>query len=473
MHLKINILFPILLILFVSLACSLPTSGSEPTEEEIANANATSVAATLTALAPTPASELPTEVVNPPADTPAPEAEPTASEPTPKFKPDILKLAAVDANGNLVVWQEGSSSVTLITSADITDVALSPDGEWVVYVRSTPDHTDASLWAIRFNGLDQKQLVSTVDFMSMNMGSEISDPADVTSIMPSMMKFIPGTHTLAFTNRIYFQGPGVEFNEDLWFVNVDTGEQRSFLSPGQAGQFYFSPDGQQMALVVPDRIDLLNTDGSNRRYGVLTYPFVYTYSEYAYYATPVWSPDSTFLRVAIPPQDPLGDPTGQVKIYHIPTDGSMANQLASVSVNPLGGASFAPDVNHYAYKQVIGDPAANQYSLKIADLAGMAPVEFTTGSFNFGEWAPDSSHFYFTNFDPNTTYIGQVGVPGVIALDANPVSSMHWITNESFFFVYQSAGNYQLRWGTLSTPSGEIVNLGYGERQPFYAFVTP
>jgi Tol biopolymer transport system component len=463
---KKQILFVLEIILISSLACSLPFTNNAPTSEDIAETAAAAVASTLTALAPL---EVPTEPESP-ANTPTPDTKPTAII---KSKPDVLRLAVVDSERNLHSWQEGDSLTLLVNSGDVSQAVLSPDGEWIVFTRISTDGIDVSLWAIRFDGSDQKLLVSHTDFMAMPLHPDLTDLSSILTVAPHMIKFIPGTHTVVFNIYPQFDAPGFLDNKDLWYIDVDTAERRAFLSPGQAGHFYFSPDGTQMALVTPDRIDLLNTDGSNRRIGVLSYAFVYTYSEYAYHALPVWSEDSSYLRVSIPPQDPLGDPTAPVNIYHIPTDGSLATLLTSVVVAPLENVILAPDLNHIAYKQQIGDPAENQYSLKFSDLSGSSPVEFTTGSLGFGTWAPDSSHFNFYSWNPRDTFIGQVGFPGVIAMDVNPVMNFSWITSDQFVIIYQSGTNYQLRLGTLSTPSVEIANLGSGLGNPSYDFVSP
>ena len=468
MKLKYQILVLFIVIFITSLACSIPLT-NENTAEEISKQAATAVAATLTALAPV---EAPTAVTESemPIITPLPDTEPTIII---KSKPDELRLAIVDSDGNLSTWQEGGSVNLIVNKGDVTNAVLSPDGEWVVFTRKSADGIDISLWAIRFYGSEQKSVVSHVDFMSMPMNPEITDVNSVVTISPYMIEFIPGTHTVVFNTYPQFNAPGFLDNKDLWYINVESGERRSFLSPGQAGHFYFSPDGTQMALVTPTQIDLLNTDGSNRRYAVLTHPFVYTYSEFAYHAIPLWSADGTFLRVSIPPQDPLGDASAPINIYHLYTDGSPASLLISHPVAPLDNAILAPDLNHYSFKQQIGDAADNLFSLRFADLSGGASTEFTTGSLGFGEWAPDSSHFYFFNWNPRDYFIGQMGVPGVIALDVNPVMNFKWITSDQFFFIFQSGMNYQLRMGTLSTPSVEIANLGSGLISPIYDFVSP
>lgn len=469
MCVKKQILLTVVIILLTSLACSLPFGTNGPTPEEISETAAAAVAATLTAMAPV---EAPTAITEPdsPGSTPLTDPEPTISV---KSKPDQLKLAIVDSERNLYTWQEGGSQNLIVNKGDVSQAVLSPDGEWIVFTRISPDGIDISLWAIRFDGSDQKILVSHTDFMAMPLHPDLTDLSTILTVAPHMIKFIPGTHTVVFNIYPQFDAPGFLDNKDLWYINVDTAERRAFLSPGQAGHFYFSPDGTQMVLVTPDRIDLLNTDGSNRRIGILSYAFVYTYSEYAYHAVPVWSPDSSFLRVSIPPQDPLGDPTAPVNIYHIPTDGSLATLLTSVVVAPLDNTILAPDVNHFVYKEQIGDPAENLFSLKFSDLSGSSSSEFTTGSLGFSNWAPDSSHFSFYTWNPRETFIGQVGVPGVIAVDMSPAMNFSWITSDQFVFIYQSGTTYQLRLGTLSTPSVEIANLGSGLGNPAYDFVSP
>lgn len=469
MRVKNQFFLIVVIILLPSLACSLPFGSNGPTPEEISETAAAAVEATLTAMAPV---EAPTAITEPesPGSTPLPDTEPTTII---KSKPNELRLAIVDSDKNLLTWQEGGSPTVVVNKGDVSKAVLSPDGEWIVFTRISPDGIDISLWAIRFDGREQKILVSHTDFMAMPLHPDLTDLSTILTVAPYMIKFIPGTHTVVFNIYPQFDAPGFLDNKDLWYIDVDTAERRPFLSPGQAGHFYFSPDGMQMALVTPDRIDLLNTDGSNRRIGVLSYSFVYTYSEYAYHATPVWSPDSSYLRVSIPPQDPLGDPTAPVNIYHLPTDGSLATLLTSVVVAPLDNAILAPDVNHFVYKEQIGNPAENLFSLKLSDLTGGTPFEFTTGSLGFGNWAPDSSHFTFYTWNPRETFIGQVGVPGVIAVDMSPAMNFSWTTSDQFVFIYQSGTNYQLRMGTLSTPSVEIANLGSGLGSPMYEFVSP
>ena len=86
----------------------------------------------------------------------------------------------------------------------------------------------------------------------------------------------------------------------LWAIRSDgsAGMRNEVLSPESGGLFYFSPDGVQVALVQPDSISMAIADGSGLRERVLVYPRVITYSEYHYYASPVWAPGAShFLFV--------------------------------------------------------------------------------------------------------------------------------------------------------------------------------
>lgn len=470
-----SILLPLIVMILSSLACSIPLGDLGSSGETIADQAATAVSGTLTALAPMeePSPETEGEI---PIETPVPDVVPTemVEEPEPVINsaPDELRVVMVDSNKNLLVWQEGGSLTEIVGSGMVSKAILSPDGEWIAYTTTTSDGIIIELWAIRFDGSDQKLLVTHDDFMAMPLHPDFVD-STILTISPYMMKFIPASHTLAFNTYPQFEGPGLMDNKDLWLVDVETAERRSFLSPGQAGHFYFSPDGSQMALVTPDRIDLLNTDGSNRRFGVLNYPFVLTYSEYAFHAIPVWAADGSHLRVSIPPQDSLGDPTAPTNIYHLHTDGSPATLLTSVVVAPLERVTLAPDLNHFAFIEEIGDPGDGILSLKLSDLSGGIPIEFYSGSIGFGSWAPDSSHFNFNQFNPNQYFIAQREDPGVIGIDSSYVMDFNWITSDRFIFKSQSGDEVELRIGTLSTATSLIANLGSGSHFAQYDFVHP
>ena len=133
MHGKKQILIAVVMILLTSLACSIPFSNNGPTPEDISATAAAAVSATLTAMAPV---EVPTAIpdVETPMDTPIPETTPTTVV---KSKPDQLRLAMVDSNQNLSSWQEDGSLSLIVNTGDVSQAVLSPDGEWIVFTRTS------------------------------------------------------------------------------------------------------------------------------------------------------------------------------------------------------------------------------------------------------------------------------------------------------------------------------------------------
>ncbi len=465
---RFQILLPIGLILILTVACSLPGSPT-PTPEDISKRVETAAAATITALAP-----LPTEVgiATPLPD--LPEATPTeipTNTPEPSG-PAEVRLVYNDTNGLLWAWAEGGSPLQITSSGNVSDVRLSPHGEWVVYTRTISEGRDVSLWAIRFDGSQEQQLVSQAEFNAMPLHPDIF-AGDVLSNQPYQIKFIPGGNTLAFTTYPQFEGSGLYDNKDLWLIDLENGTRSNLLPAGQAGHFYFSPDGSQMALVTPEDISLINTDGSNRRDAVLTYPFVYTYSEYAYHAEPVWAADGSFLRVTIPPQDPLGDPSALGHIYQIPTDGSPASMLGDLPLGLFNYGQFSPDLTQIAYLQQVGEAADNSWALRFANANGDESFEFTRGNLSFLSWAPDSNHFAFVQRSPWAIVLGQIGSAGTTLVDVNPSFKLSWLNENQYFFQYQTEPEDQLRLGTLGAPSIVIANLGSGPFTSHYDFVQP
>lgn len=472
MRISQKILFILIILVLTSLACTLPGL-STPSPKDIEDQVATAASGTLTALAPletalTPEASSTIEIATETA-TPVPVVD---ESPTP-IGPAALRLVFTNRDGNLFTWEEGGSPVMLVNSGDVADAVISPDGEWITFTRTTADFIDISLWAIRFDGSNEHVLVDHGEFMGMPLHPAISSDG-VATIAPWMMKFVPGTNTLAFMTRPIFEGPGFFDNKDLWLVDVETSDQTALLAAGQGGHFYYSPDGSQIALVTATDISLINADGSNRRSSLLVYPFIATYSEYEYHAFPKWSPDGSFLRVTIPPSDSLGDPGALTNIYQIPNDGSPAFLLGSLNMAALYTSQYSPDLNHLAFIEPVGAPEDNQVALKFSNFDGSDPVEIAIGNLDFIAWAPDSNHFAYANLSPRAVSLGQLGAAGTTLVDANPAGDLRWISANRYFFLYQVNPEWQLRLGTLGNPSTVIANLGVDTAHfPAYDFVSP
>ena len=423
---------------------SVPVAPDAPEGDRVA----TAVAATMAA-APTPvgATDVPTAPASVSTDVPKGDVpEPTAPAPG-GLVTRSLSVAYLDAARNIWVWREGESPRQVTTSGDVLNVRISPDGQWLAFTRSAGMPRE-SLWMIRADGSGERAVLDEAGFEGL--------PRDGSAITSKTYSFqwLPDSTTLAFNTMPVFDGLGLMLNNDLWLMDAEAGELRQLLAPGGGGDFYPSPDGQQFALVTPAAIHLINIDGSNRRDNVLTYDPVSTYSEYQYYAFPQWSPDSSYLRVFIPPPAALEAPEVPGTVWHIPTDGTPAREVASMVTAPLMHGALSPDLNQVAYLSSVGDLSENRRELRITTIDPASDSLYLTEvSLYFNGWAADSSQFAFTVGEGNRAYLGKVGESPQPLTDAVSAFEIQWVDASRFLFAVRSGSGFELRLGEVGEPS--------------------
>jgi hypothetical protein len=405
---------------------------------------ATQVAATLTALAPAetglPATGAATEPA--PATAPATSAETTAPvtpEPAPALKVAYIK------DGNVHLWTEGSSA-PLTTAGQAVSVQISSDGAVIAFTRQIDD-LHAELWAVNADGSNERQLVSAAQLSEMDPGA--------LAVVPFRFAWVPNTHVLAYNTRQVFEGPGLSIYNDLRQVDADSLAQSTLLAPGLGGEFYYSPDGSQIALVTPTTISLINADGSNRRDGILTYERVLTYSEFEFYAAPRWALDGSALRVGIPPPDQLSAP-GPTTIYHIPVDGSPAAVLGTFVAAPLINYTipFSPDLSRLAYLAEVGDGTTSVRAMHLANADASGDTVFhTMPLIEFADWAPDSTRFAFFQGESRELQTGQFGVPfSPAAGSLTGGYNLRWVDNNRYLLLRAAESATELLLGRLEGP---------------------
>lgn len=364
--------------------------------------------------------------------------------------PEVLRIAYGDGN-DLWIWTEGAGSNQVYTGDKVTDVLFSGDGTLAVFKTTNPGYEFTGVWAVNSDGSNLRRLVTAADV------NALAPLGDALWAEPFHWQFVPGTHTLAFNTRFQYQGPGLDIRDDLRLLNVDTGDLSTLYDPGQAGMFYYSPDGGQIALVKPGEVDLVNADGSNRREDVLVHPFVNTASEYAFYAIPRWHADGSQLSVVIPSAEPFWDDPS-MSVWTIPTDGSGASLESSF---PTDMALFnsdellSPDFTKVAYLERFGEPSDNTWELHIANPDGSGDTIFRSGHLGFVSWNPDSNWFAFR--EDSEYFLGQVGGGGPWPLaDTPPAFEMAWIDSGRFLYFSGSYGSFDLRIGSFAAPSFSI-----------------
>jgi hypothetical protein len=293
----------------------------------------------------------PTPAPRPPTPVPDDYVGPT---PEPAFTPVPVDTYAVPEGLRVVFAKDGAiglrtaeTRTALLTSVgdDLSQVKLADDGQVVAFRRGN------ELWAIHSDGTNERELLGAEDLDAME--------SEGIEAQPHHFTWVPGTHTLAFNTRLRLEASDVPA-VDLRLADADTAhaehplEQTMLHPPGEGGEFTYSPDDSQIAVVTPGDVSLLDADGTNRRHGVLTFAPVTTVSGSDYHVRPVWAADGSALMVAVPPPDPDVRPLQHTTIWRIPTDGSSAELVTTINALPGDYAvSFSPLLTYVAYGELL------------------------------------------------------------------------------------------------------------------------
>jgi dipeptidyl aminopeptidase/acylaminoacyl peptidase len=371
-------------------------------------------------------------------------------------------------DGNLWLWVDAPPMSTdaepettqVTTGGKINDVRISDDGTILAYVR------DGELWAVDADGSDERVLVSAADLEEMEPIQESEFP-----IALNRYEWVPGTHVLAFNTRLELP-IGLLLNDDLHTVDAGSVGAGSvaistLLSPGQGGEYVYSPDGRQIAVSNAGGISLYDADGQNRR-DVLPYTPVVTYSEHRFYARPVWGDDSSSLQVAIPPADPLAQPPQATSIWRLHTDGTPAELIGSIPAQPGSLPAFSPEPRWVAYlaPAAEGAPGAAGKLLVAVLETGETLVEYSQVGGIYG-WAPDSGHLAFlAQLERPQAQIAPFGGPAAPAHDEPSVVAIdvQWVDAGRYLYLSSTSNGWSLNMGkiggsptTLATVAGRSL----------------
>ena len=238
---------------------------------------------------------------------PAQEPSPTADLPTLTSTPFestflipslTLKLAYIK-EGDVWYWEEGQAPLQLTDQGDAYLVTLSDDASQVAYGREI-EYGIRELWAVNSDSSDNRVLVDRAAFQEMTHFDD-----DLTG-GPLELDWLPGTNLVIFSTRLIYPGPGTPRIHETRTVDAKTRTMTVLADKDHGGKFTISPDGEKVAIVLPDRISVVYGDGSELRQ-VFSFPHIITESEWYYYPPLVWTPDSNALRVIIPPEHPMFD----------------------------------------------------------------------------------------------------------------------------------------------------------------------
>lgn len=399
-----------------------------------------------------------------------------------RFLPEQAAVTFLQA-GDLWLWQQDNPAIRLTESSDVVDYLISDDTAVIAFIRAL-DQYQQELWAINRDGSNLRQLVSMAEFTEIGAhpaaflatDENLPNYGVYRATIPTRLQWQPGTHNLAFDTmpHIELHNPGgigtPPTDNTLWLLDVDSGERRLVLPHGQAGGPYwgyvsFAPDGRTFAIVSDTSISLANSDGSNRRDNLVTYPYIglghgpFTPSVY-------WSADSQFLRSAIPNEaEVFGEDQLTFTVWQIPAADGVASPLGTFS-GFSWNVTFSPDLSQAAFWRPI-TRTSNTRELHIASVDGAWDVIYATGHLiEFKGWAPDSRQFAYWYFDEQRLYRGHLCQEPMPLVEEPPLgwSAVQWIDANRFFLLGGQEGSHRLAIGRPALPATPVVEMD----SPFY-----
>jgi hypothetical protein len=201
---------------------------------------------------------------------------------------------------------------------------------------------------------------------------------------------------------------------------------------------------------------------------VLTFPLVYTYSEWFYLPGIVWSADSTEFTVAIPSHDPLGNPAEISRVYRVTTAGT-STLLMEYTAAPvfICFPEISPDAARLLYcGDWMSDAPTTTVTIHDAALDLSSNTAVVNGNLETAGWAPDSQYFAYWERTGDTFQYGTTGslfnmLPGGVV----PLPSFRWVADNRYLYINKPPAASELRVGDTSggsvlIDSGAALTIG-------------
>ena len=419
-----------------------PTPAPKPSGDVVA----TSVAATLTAMAPGTGPGSPPAPTTPAPPSPIP---PTTTAPE-------VRLHMVYTDGGLIMAQDAGGGMRRLGTADrVKKVLLTSDGTRVIFVRGTDDEYRRELWVINSDGTGERRLLSAEEIHALH------PPEPGVQFALSQVVVVPGTHSLLFNTWVLHEGPGLILSQDLFYLDVDTGALTRLLDRGEAGyEFSLSPDGRWLALGYPDAIDVARLEGAalrDLRRRVFTFPVVLTYSEYSFIPEVIWQTGAEAFGVVLPPPDEMAPSPEPLRIWRVPMVG------APTLLGEFPGGRFgqlSPDLAWVVVYRT--DPPilarSNGSDPRVIEARGI------------GYWSPNSRFFAtFTETEPRALLIHRVDGPSVrIPLGGNEGKGFRWISEDTFYLWVGRRGSWRLVRGRVDGTLEDTLATSSDHFSPSY-----
>ncbi|MSP11338.1 MAG: hypothetical protein EXR62_00130 [Chloroflexi bacterium] len=333
-----------------------------------------------------------------------------------------------------------------------TSPRLSPDGKKVLFQQDAiPPQgqtvpTSWSIWVMPFDGGQAKKLIDQSQLPSSDGKDEKGNAVKYPNL-PYNLIWLPDNKNILMTT--YMAGAtSLVINDDLWVLDTDSGTLSQVSKAGQGGVQSLSPDGKRILLVTPTTIFVADVDSGNR-HKLLDFPNVPTYSEFAWYPNPIWSPDSQAVFVAIGDSN-WKPPASAYTLYKIAVAGNGAPQKLGTVTTWFNSITWSPDGSRIVFSKALPEKD-NAQQLVTATGPAWKPEIIADGEAWAVSFAPDSKHFTF--FSPNGLFLSDGSKDPKRIGDAG--LEVEWLNKDSF--VYLEAGEKTALH--QYTSDGKLVNI--------------
>jgi Tol biopolymer transport system component len=381
-------------------------------------------------------------------------ALPPPSAPLSSTLPSAAALVYADGQS---VWalDRSSGPRKLVDQPGATMPVISPDKSRVAFW--VMQDANPALWVVGWDGSAPHQLLAQQDLPYVGDSAAYAPPQFVLHDL----RWVPGTHTLAFQTYSSPTGSQPDGLEELWNLDADSGALRQVLNVGMNGALAYSPDGKEIALMQrgaagqpTGNLTLFGADGKNA-HKVLDLPA--NPSGAGYDAQLSWLPDSRSLLAGV--ANPSPDNPGQiasVTLYRVRLDGP-PSKLGQV---PAGNAYWSPDGKHLLYTRPATETGENQQIVLANPDGSNAKAYQTLKSGMFAGWSPDDVHFLYQN--EGNTYVGSPGKPPVL-LDGltNPMAA-RWVAPDQLVYMLDEPDSSVLVWQPMAGHAAALATLPAG-----------
>lgn len=332
--------------------------------------------------------------------------------------------------------------IQLATGTNISNVTISPNGQWVAY--TTGNGQTQALRVVNIATQANQLLVTSSDLDD--------DPSDELSVIVSNVEWLNNSQELVFTTyEAHNQGPGLFSRNDLQLVSIINGTLTELLPSGDfAG--VFSVSGNRITGSSADAV-LMTTTAGGEATTLIEFPRINTASEYIYYPLPQWIGGNT-AYVSIPDEDPFA--SGVFSIWQLSANGTAVEGPTLSGFSLFDSVRWSPNGSQLAFIDQASERGTAVLNFADGDGQNVSPYD-TSNTINLFDWSPNSQFILYTT---NNYYgIGQEDGAPVEFPYTNNVSDMQWLNDSVFITAVGTRGQWSLFSNTLNGNVSSLITV--------------